>query len=68
MSLQDISISYPLKIVTHTCLIQLEYHTLSMICLLGGFFGQIKSLFAFTHRMTVLLPMSEYGTASDFIK
>ena len=32
---------------------------LSVICLLGDFFGQIKPLFALTHLVTVLLPMSE---------
>ena len=62
MSLLDIiSIPYQrqLKIVTHTWLIQVEYRALSMVCLSGGFFGQIKPLFAYTHRVTILLPMSE---------
>ena len=57
----------PLKINTHTCLIQLEYLALSMVCLLGSFVGQIKQLFAFIHRVIILLPIRN-GTASILIK
>ena len=48
-----------MEINTHAWLILLEYRAISMICLLGGFFGEIKPLFTFTQRETVLLPMSE---------
>ena len=60
MSLQVISITYPcpLKIVTYACLIQFEHTALSMTCLLGNFFGQVKP-FVFIHPLCVQLPMSE---------